>query len=119
MAAGQGKSAVGAAVRVAVAAVRPEHVILVRHAVASVRLVRVHVTRVMHAVSVSLVCHCDSALCAFWRAQGRYERCLPSSLLGAPSSRRVARRENSAAALRSLAGSAGGLLASAGPAPSL
>jgi hypothetical protein len=32
----------------------------------------------------------------------------PSSLLGAPSSRRVARRENSAAAVRSLAGSAGG-----------
>jgi len=29
-------------------------------------------------------------------------RCLPSSLLGAPSSRRVARRENSAAALREL-----------------
>src|SRR5262245_28519441 len=37
-------------------------------------------------------------------------RCLPSSLLGAPSSRRVARRENSAAALRSLAGSAGASL---------
>jgi len=35
-------------------------------------------------------------------------RCLPSSLLGAPSSRRVARRENSTAALRSLAGYAGG-----------
>src|SRR5215470_2685799 len=34
------------------------------------------------------------------RAAGR--RCLPSSLLGAPSSRRVARRESSAAALRSL-----------------
>jgi hypothetical protein len=34
-------------------------------------------------------------------------RCLPSSLLGAPSSRRVARQENSAAALRSLAGFAG------------
>jgi len=39
----------------------------------------------------------------------------PPRSLGAPSSRLIARRENSAAALRSLAGSAGGLLASAGP----
>src|SRR5580765_5582811 len=34
----------------------------------------------------------------------------PPRSLGAPSSRLIARRENSAAALRSLAGSAGGLL---------
>jgi len=29
----------------------------------------------MHAVSVSLVCHCDSAVCAFWLTPGRYARC--------------------------------------------
>jgi hypothetical protein len=63
-------------------------------------------------VSVSLVRACDNALNAFrsacWLAGGRYARCLPGERRSPNGGAPTARRENSAAAVRELAGSAGG-----------